>query len=901
MTPERASVHEAAITAALNSCRWADAERAVSDYLAAAGALPPERSADLARQPWFRARYLAAQAALRAADLARCAARLTVLLDAADRLSEPLALDVRLLAAEVAARLKQRDAAAQHLAAACRQPERSRRDVALYLRELRVRLWLGEVGALATELADCDRRLDQAGQLANRVLLRVEEGRAREAADDLAGAEQCWRAAEQLSRPLGASPYRGDVLLQLGRLAHLRGQFQAARDAFAEARSCLPDGSPQAFEVALRTFVVLLELHPLGTPADRQPVAGAFARMLAQFPDPPAEEVAGLVAVVRTVLEESGGGSLEAEAYREAVGGDRRLARDLYRREYERTGVAERRARLAFGAGILALADDDQDDARRWLGCAEELARRHALPETLWPTLRGLGELAARRGADAEARLRFEEAVAVAEAAAEQFRDSVERAQARRRHLSALDYLFRAACRNDDAAQAFHYQELQRGRLLLDLLQVGAAGDPAILDRFPALRELERPPAGVADLETFLAGQSASAGIPRVPTLDEFRKCLAVGELYLAPGVVGDDLFLLAVRRQGPVRIHTISGGARPVLADADRWRTRVAEQIRRYETPGFGLGPAERAALDACLDELGGGGLGTAVAAALNDQPVRRIVWVPCRGLHGVPLAAFRQAGRYLIERCEVVEAFSGALVARQSSAKPARGRWRALVVSGSHDPVHWPLPGVVVEGAGVAAALARCRWLHQEAALRPAIRAELPRCRVLHLACHATFEPENPLAARIFLPGGDIWRAAEWLADPVAGLPLVVLSVCRSAQVGEFVGNEVFGLVAGVLAAGVRAVVAGFWPVADREAVPFMWQFYRNTLTCDLAGALAATQRAELARPGASPLFWANFSLFGDPAAIPAPPFWLRWWRYWRQWRHERTCRQLTSQLES
>jgi CHAT domain len=51
-----------------------------------------------------------------------------------------------------------------------------------------------------------------------------------------------------------------------------------------------------------------------------------------------------------------------------------------------------------------------------------------------------------------------------------------------------------------------------------------------------------------------------------------------------------------------------------------------------------------------------------------------------------------------------------------------------------------------------------------------------------------------------------------------------------CRSEQVAPLLGREVFGLVTGVLGGGVRAVLAGLWPVAAQEAAPLMWHFYRH-----------------------------------------------------------------------
>jgi hypothetical protein len=76
----------------------------------------------------------------------------------------------------------------------------------------------------------------------------------------------------------------------------------------------------------------------------------------------------------------------------------------------------------------------------------------------------------------------------------------------------------------------------------------------------------------------------------------------------------------------------------------------------------------------------------------------------------------------------------------------------------------------------------------------------------------------------------------------------------------------------------------------VADREARPLMWRFYRHRLTADLAAALACAQREALSDPDSSPLFWSSFALFGDPSALPAPGPFRRWLARWLQVRHAR-----------
>jgi hypothetical protein len=112
-------------------------------------------------------------------------------------------------------------------------------------------------------------------------------------------------------------------------------------------------------------------------------------------------------------------------------------------------------------------------------------------------------------------------------------------------------------------------------------------------------------------------------------------------------------------------------------------------------------------------------------------------------------------------------------------------------------------------------------------------------------------------------------MWYAAEWVDEPIDGLSLATLSACRSAETAELFPNESFGLVAGFLSGGARAVLAGLWLLADRETAPLMERFYRHRLVMDLADALAVTQREAIAAD-CSPLFWAPLTLFGDATAL-------------------------------
>jgi tetratricopeptide (TPR) repeat protein len=147
------------------------------------------------------------------------------------------------------------------------------------MRELRVRLWLGEVRGLSASLERCAAALQAAGNFPDLALLHAEEGRAWFEADDFPRAEVCWRRAlayvsEQPGVPeapepcriggrggRNVNPVRADLFLQWGRLEHRRGRFQAALDRFAIALASTAPGSAQELNVRLRGLLVLLDLN----------------------------------------------------------------------------------------------------------------------------------------------------------------------------------------------------------------------------------------------------------------------------------------------------------------------------------------------------------------------------------------------------------------------------------------------------------------------------------------------------------------------------------------------------------------------------------------------------------------------------------------------------------------
>jgi tetratricopeptide (TPR) repeat protein len=868
------------------------------------------------RDAWLRAHYLAAQVALAAGQLSRALEHLAPLLPAAARTrDEKLAGWIRTLTAEALVRLRRHAEARdllQQVSLALLQES-----PLLRFRALRVRLWLGELADLGDELAACAGALRSANDSANVALLACDEGRAWDRAGNLALAQECWERAERLSRRLERDPIRADVLLQLGRLDHLRGHLASALDRYDEAARHAGQ-SPLTQEIEWRRLLIRLDFGEWDT------VRIAASRLRAIIPlETLAEEVRPVAELVCVLLDDTTLPEVTDEvlAYLAARRGDVNAARSLYAAALAATPSPERRARSALALGLLALICRDEYGAWSWLRQAEDLARSQNLPEVLARALQMAGQMAAeQQGNDEFARKLFEEAVLIAEVQEGQLRNASDRAFHRWRRSSVLRQLLRSACRRGDAERAFFYQERERGRLLLDLLHsAGACPIPLVSAHLEAEvaelqrqlasceKELNAPEAADADpqsrremlhrreellirrdrlFEESLRnrGPASNAILPSLPTLDDLRSALPAGVLYLAPTLSGDDFFLIAVSREREPEVVRATGSGLALRKQLDQLRGCLEGQIARYRA-GL-LGAHDRSELDTLLEEIGRGPLGEALSRAFAfSSRLRRIIWVPDYPLHGLPIHAVRLGGRYLVEDVEFVWNFSGALVVHQARTYPRRGLIRPAVVIAEAPTI---LPEAEHEGRGVAASFLWSRQVPAASANRATIRLLLARACVAHFACHAEVDGLHPLASFVRLPSREVIHALDWLYEPLAGLPLVTLSACRSAEVAPLLGNEVFGLVTGLLGGGVRAVLASMWPVPDRETPELMWGFYRHRLESDLATALARTQRAALTHPNSSPLFWAAFALYGDASALPAPGRFGRWLGRLRARRH-------------
>jgi len=182
-------------------------------------------------------------------------------------------------------------------------------------------------------------------------------------------------------------------------------------------------------------------------------------------------------------------------------------------------------------------------------------------------------------------------------------------------------------------------------------------------------------------------------------------------------------------------------------------------------------------------------------------------------------------------------------------------------------------PLPATRTEVESIAALEPeRSRVYLGAEATEARAKAEMPRARRLHFACHGLLDRRHPLDSALALsPGGTddngLLQAWEVIERVRLDADLVTLSACETGLGRDMGGEGLVGLVRAFQYAGARAVLASLWEVSDRSTALLMQRFYtglRRGLTKDEALRAAQTEvRGQAAH--AHPYHWAAFQLSG------------------------------------
>ncbi len=357
-----------------------------------------------------------------------------------------------------------------------------------------------------------------------------------------------------------------------------------------------------------------------------------------------------------------------------------------------------------------------------------------------------------------------------------------------------------------------------------------------------ALRELPSSEAlGSADADKVSATCS----------LETIRDCLAPDAALVEYFTLHDQLIAATVTREGLEII--------PVAPVA-----RVANLVGmlRFQIAKFRLGADyvrefEQALLSTTRSHLKE--LYQGIFAPLRDRlHARHLIIVPHGRLHYVPFHALFDGKEYLIDAFSISYAPSASIyaVCHQRKSK-ATGPPLVLGVPDSK------APGIQEEVEAVAKTLPGATLVWGAEAGEQALRTKGAQSRVIHIATHGRFRQDNPMFSGIRL--GSSYLNLYDLYQLKLDAELVTLSGCATGLNVVAAGDELLGLIRGLLCAGAQSLLLSLWDVHDQTTTEIMTSFYRRATTAPNKALALQGAMQELRERYPHPYYWAPFTLIG------------------------------------
>jgi CHAT domain-containing protein len=244
------------------------------------------------------------------------------------------------------------------------------------------------------------------------------------------------------------------------------------------------------------------------------------------------------------------------------------------------------------------------------------------------------------------------------------------------------------------------------------------------------------------------------------------------------------------------------------------------------------------------------------------------KICIVPHSILHYLPFQALYDGKNYLIQQHQVFYAPS-VTVLRFCLQKRSQSKQSLLAIGPPpFDDESLQLEFAENESYLVSRNFQQNLLLVKEQANESNFRRYAGEYDIVHIATHGYFSKDAPMKSYLLLLGdhdNDGRLAAYELFGIKLNAYLVTLSACQTAVSKVSRGDEMLGLVRGLIYAGTPSILASLWNVDDASTAELMNEFYSNLTTMDKAEALQYAQLKIMKKKG-STFFWAPFVLIGD-----------------------------------
>jgi CHAT domain-containing protein/tetratricopeptide (TPR) repeat protein len=237
-------------------------------------------------------------------------------------------------------------------------------------------------------------------------------------------------------------------------------------------------------------------------------------------------------------------------------------------------------------------------------------------------------------------------------------------------------------------------------------------------------------------------------------------------------------------------------------------------------------------------------------------------VLVVPHGILHALPFHALYDGEQYLIDSVSVSYAPS-ATIYSLCHTRSANQSHTALVL-GVPDAA---APLLLDEARAVAATLPASELFLGADATAKVLQERGKDCGFIHIATHGYFRQDDPMFSGIRL--GDGILSLYDLYQMELPAQLVTLSGCATGLNVVADGDELLGLVRGLIYAGAQSALLTLWDVQDESTADFMARFYSHLTRGEGHGesrAAALRQAAlELREAYPHPYYWAPFVLLG------------------------------------
>jgi tetratricopeptide (TPR) repeat protein len=442
--------------------------------------------------------------------------------------------------------------------------------------------------------------------------------------------------------------------------------------------------------------------------------------------------------------------------------------------------------------------------------------------------------------------------------------------------LAVYESLTRLALERGDSPGAFEAMEQAKSRSMAEMLTMPETlpGDPEIdtllQDLAACHRQTERAAlSGERNLvdalrssarliennitRRFTAQRSGNAGLSApVIRLAEVQAAIPAGAVMVEFYRIGGLYYVGLISARG-IEIRPLApvASVRPALRLLELQIARVRESGPRAERLAHSGALAARRHLRDLYDAL-------IAPVAAEIAGYEHLIVVPHGVLHQAPVHAFFDGERYLSERFTVSYAPSAGVFAR--CAERGEGPSDAALVMGVPDA---RAPWIETEARAVAEALPGARLLLREEATEARLRQWGPASRYLHIAAHGVFRRDNALFSYIRLGDSAVNLVDFYRLHLTA--ELVTLSGCGTGLNAVVGGDELIGLIRGLLFAGARSVVASLWDVNDESAAIFMTALYRRIRAGSAKAQAVREAMIEVRTSRPHPCHWAPFILVG------------------------------------